>query len=412
MFEFGGGVGAAAGDVALDALRFVELSGLARIENAHAARKVLLAGELTLSALERDVALRGGDIRDCGNEAIAEVSTRLGCSHTMGSHFCDLGVDLRLRLPLTCAAFLAGDLDYARAWRIHRETAGLSPETLALLEGEIVRSALRLAPAALGREIRELIVRASPDEAASDREVAEAECRVRVRPVGPLSEFTAILTAEQGQAAWQLVCEMADTVCKKDRRGRQILLVDAFVALLTVNPRCPARARSPTVPRWPRPRCRRGGSRWYRSPSTSPHCWGSPPRPRTSTDTDRSIRPSRARSPRTPPGGRCSPRWSIWQPNSEWSPPNEISPQLVPSPSPSPSPSPMPMPGTGAGPTTRHLTSRRGGRGCTCSGPAAPGAAVVVCRAGRRDRVRGPGRHRVASAGRSRRSAGHSTQIV
>ncbi|MBM4496573.1 hypothetical protein GS426_14940 [Rhodococcus hoagii] len=109
---------------------------------------------------------------------------------------------------------------------------------------------------------------------------------------------------------------------------------------------------------------------------------------------------------------RCSPRWSIWQPNSEWSPPNEISPQLVPSPSPSPSPSPMPMPGTGAGPTTRHLTSRRGGRGCTCSGPAAPGAAVVVCRAGRRDRVRGPGRHRVASAGRSRRSAGHSTQIV
>ena len=45
MFEFGGGVEElAAGDVARDALRFVELSGLARIENAHAARKVLLAG--------------------------------------------------------------------------------------------------------------------------------------------------------------------------------------------------------------------------------------------------------------------------------------------------------------------------------------------------------------------------------
>ncbi|NKT43954.1 hypothetical protein GS676_14045 [Rhodococcus hoagii] len=79
MFEYGGGVEElAAGDVARDALRFVELSGLARIENAHAARKVLLAGELTLSALERDVALRGGDIRDCGNEAIAEVSTQAG----------------------------------------------------------------------------------------------------------------------------------------------------------------------------------------------------------------------------------------------------------------------------------------------------------------------------------------------
>lgn len=233
MFECGGAVEElAAADVARDALRFVELSGLARIENAHAARKVLLAGELVLSALERDVALRGGDIRDCGNEAIAEVSTRLGCSHTMASHLCDLGVDLRLRLPLTRAAFLAGELDYARVWRIHRETSGLRPETVALLEAEIIRSARRLAPAALGREIRELIVRASPDEAASDRELAEAECRVKVRPAGPLSEFTAVLTAEQGQAAWQLVCEMADTVCKRDRRGRQILLVDAFVALL------------------------------------------------------------------------------------------------------------------------------------------------------------------------------------
>lgn len=249
MFESGGGVEEPAAAVARDALRFVELSGLARIENAHAARKVLLAGELALSALERDVALRGGDIRDCGNEAIAEVSIRLGCSHTMASHLCDLGVDLRLRLPLTRAAFLAGELDYARVWRIHRETTGLRPETVALLEAEIVRSARRLAPAALGREIRELIVRASPDEAASDRELAEAECRVKVRPAGPLSEFTAILTAEQGQAAWQLVCEMADTVCKKDRRGRQILLVDAFVALLHGESALPCTCEKPDCPK-------------------------------------------------------------------------------------------------------------------------------------------------------------------
>ncbi|WP_114718900.1 HNH endonuclease signature motif containing protein [Rhodococcus sp. AG1013] len=234
MFDTGGGVGEIPtdGGVAGDAARFVVLSELARIENAHAARKVLLAGELMLSALERDVALRGGDIRDCGNEAVAEVSTRLGCSHTMASHFCDLGVDLRLRLPLTRAAFLAGDLDYARAWRIHRETAGLLPETFSLLEAEIVASARRLAPAALGREIRALILRASPGEAASDRELAEAECRVGVRRLGPLSEFSAVLPADQGQAAWQLVCEMAGTVCGKDRRGRQALLVDALMASL------------------------------------------------------------------------------------------------------------------------------------------------------------------------------------
>lgn len=250
MFDTGGGVGElAAEDVARDALRFVELSELARIENSHAARKVLLAGELTLSALERDVALRGGDIRDCGNEAIAEVSVRLGCSHTMASHFCDLGVDLRLRLPLTRVAFLSGELDYARAWRIHRETTGLQPGTVALLEAEIVSSAKRLAPAALGREIRELIIRASPDEAESDRELAEAECRVRVRPAGPLSEFTAVVTAEQGQAAWQLVCEMAETVCGKDRRGRQTLLVDAFMALMHGEPALPCTCEKADCPK-------------------------------------------------------------------------------------------------------------------------------------------------------------------
>ncbi|NKW44455.1 hypothetical protein GS947_23600 [Rhodococcus hoagii] len=81
-----------------------------------------------------------------------------------------------------------------------------------------------------------------------------------------------------------------------------------------------------------------------------------------------------------------------------------------------PEPEPEPEPDADAGngsradDSTPHQPPRR--PGCTCSGPAAPGAAVVVCRAGRRDRVRGPGRHRVASAGRSRRSAGHSTQIV
>ncbi|QBJ95483.1 DUF222 domain-containing protein [Rhodococcus sp. ABRD24] len=139
MFDIGGGVGEALTDAVVgDAARFVELSVLARVENVCAARKVLLAGELTLSALERDVRLRGGDVRDCGNEAIAEVSTRLGCSHTMASHFCDLGVDLRLRLPVTRAAFLAGDVDYARVWRIHCETTGLSAETVVLLEAEIV----------------------------------------------------------------------------------------------------------------------------------------------------------------------------------------------------------------------------------------------------------------------------------
>src|SRR5690242_18674154 len=98
----------------------------------------------------------------CGAAAFATAATRpsprcrwLGCSHTTASHFCDLGVDLRLRLQLTRAAFLSGELDYARVWRIHRDTTGLLPETVALLEAEIVSSAQRLAPTALRHEIRE-----------------------------------------------------------------------------------------------------------------------------------------------------------------------------------------------------------------------------------------------------------------
>ncbi|NLA03534.1 hypothetical protein GTA07_27540 [Rhodococcus hoagii] len=198
---------------------------------------------------------------------------------------------------------------------------------------------------------------------------------------------------------------MADTVCKKDRRGRQILLVDAFVALLTVNPRCPARARE------------------VRLSKVAAASMPSRRKPLVQITVDIATLLGLTASPAyldghgpiDPALARTLAEDATWAMLTEMVDlatelgvvaAHEISPQLVPSPSPSPSPSPMPMPGTGAGPTTRHLTSRRGGRGCTCSGPAAPGAAVVVCRAGRRDRVRGPGRHRVASAGRSRNRQG------
>lgn len=83
------------------------------------------------SWIERDAESGSGRIVDCVNMAIAELAVRLGCSKTVAQSFSEFGCGLQLRLPVTRASFTAGDLDLARVRAICRETAGLSPATVA-----------------------------------------------------------------------------------------------------------------------------------------------------------------------------------------------------------------------------------------------------------------------------------------
>ncbi|TQF73630.1 DUF222 domain-containing protein [Rhodococcus spelaei] len=217
------------------ALTGVAWSG--RSENMFAARKVLAAGRLWESWIERDVRLGSGAIVDCGNGAIAELSVRLGCSKTVAESHASLGMDLRLRLPETRTLFEAGFLDLARVRVIARETTGLSPETVAAIEPEIVSAAEQLTPGPLAAEIGRLVAERSPAEAAQHRaDAVEYGRRIVKRSRGNLSTIEVSVSPEEGEAFMQLVAEFAATVCPHDKRGKQCRLVDPLMGLVHGEP--------------------------------------------------------------------------------------------------------------------------------------------------------------------------------
>lgn len=85
-----------------------EIRQFAREENRAAARKILWCARLWENWIERDVRLGSGDVIDCGNGALAEMSAQLGCSRTVAQSYAEIGMDLRLRLSRTRALFEKG----------------------------------------------------------------------------------------------------------------------------------------------------------------------------------------------------------------------------------------------------------------------------------------------------------------
>ncbi|WP_185981580.1 HNH endonuclease signature motif containing protein [Skermania sp. ID1734] len=211
------------------------LAGLARdgvLENQAAYRKVSAAARLWDSWIERDVQLGEDDIVDCGNNAIAEIAVRLGCSCYTAQRMAEVGMQLRLRLPLLREAFARGEIDYARTAAACHRLCGFSADTVSSVESEVVAAARGLAPGPLKSEIDRMLMRAAPDEYAELRaDVVQHARRIRKTPDGELARITVDLEAAEAEAVWQRVCEVADTVCRHDRRGRQYRLVDAFMAI-------------------------------------------------------------------------------------------------------------------------------------------------------------------------------------
>ncbi|TJZ77707.1 DUF222 domain-containing protein, partial [Rhodococcus oryzae] len=214
-----------------------EVAWSCRAENRLAARKVLAAGRFWESWIERDVRLGSGDIVDCGNGAVAELAVRMGCSKTVAESYASLGMDLRLRLPLARAAFVAGELDLPRVRAISRETTGLKPETVAALEPGIVAAARRLTPGPLAGEIGRLVAEFSAEEAAAQRETAqELGRRIVKRSRGSIWTIEVNVSPEEAEQVMQLVAEFAATVCPHDKRGKQCRLVDSVLAMMHGEP--------------------------------------------------------------------------------------------------------------------------------------------------------------------------------
>ncbi|MBY4276765.1 DUF222 domain-containing protein, partial [Rhodococcus fascians] len=213
--------------VSLDAL-----TAAAREENRHAARKIAACYDFHLTCIAQDA-----KHRRYSRYGRTELAVALGCSATVAEAYISAGVALHTRMPKLRGEFEAGEIDFARVRVACRILDNLSDALVDLVEGDVVEAARRFSPGPLEKEIWEILLRVAPEEAAALREFAKKFRNVSYAPAGELARIRAELTAPEAAAAWQLLEEMADTVCAKDPRGKQERLCDAFMARMHGEPR-------------------------------------------------------------------------------------------------------------------------------------------------------------------------------
>nr|WP_296773121.1 HNH endonuclease signature motif containing protein [Rhodococcus sp. (in: high G+C Gram-positive bacteria)] len=215
----------------IDQTLLQEIADVAILENQACARKVALVARMWDSCIHQTIQV-GEHITDAGNYAASETAAALGCSKTVADTLADIGMDLRLRLPGIRAAFDAGELDLARVRTIYRTTCWLTAAAAERVETEILAAALRLSSGPLAAEINAIIQRTAPDEAADNRKSQTPLTRVRYRDKDVLATIEADLEAGDAAACWQLITEMAATLCPRDPRTRGQRHAAAYIALM------------------------------------------------------------------------------------------------------------------------------------------------------------------------------------
>ncbi|WP_032401968.1 HNH endonuclease signature motif containing protein [Rhodococcoides fascians] len=215
----------------IEAVSLTEIRDVATLENQACARKVAVAAAIWDSCIQQNV-LVGDVVQDAGNYAASEIAHVLGCSKSVANTYAEIGMDLRLRLPAVAAAFEAGELDLPRVRAIYRCTHNLTQDAAAAVQGEVLLAARRLSPGPLATETWSIMYRIAPEQAAALRKDLERHTNVTYTDKDVLSTLKADLTAADAAAAWQLINEMAATVCRRDPRNRGQKRAAAYVALL------------------------------------------------------------------------------------------------------------------------------------------------------------------------------------
>ncbi|MDI9925300.1 MULTISPECIES: HNH endonuclease signature motif containing protein [unclassified Rhodococcus (in: high G+C Gram-positive bacteria)] len=208
------------------------LTAAAREENRQAARKITACYRVHCDWITRDT-----KHKHYSRYGRTEMSVALGCSATVAEAYVSVGVALHTRMPLLRAAFETGEIDLPRVRTVCRILDNLSDDIVTRVEAEIVEAARRSSPGPLEQAIWDILLRVAPEEAAALREFAKKFRTVTYSPAGELARIRAELTAPEAAAAWQLLEEMADTLCPKDPRGKKERLCDAFMARMHGEPR-------------------------------------------------------------------------------------------------------------------------------------------------------------------------------
>ncbi|OZC84616.1 hypothetical protein CH254_19505 [Rhodococcus sp. 06-412-2C] len=220
------------------------LTAAARAENRHAARKVAACYRVHCDWITLD-----SKYKHYSRYGRTEMAVALGCSATVAESYVSVGVALHTRLPLLRSAFETGEIDLPRVRTVCRILDNLSDEIVTSVEAEIVEAAQRHSPGPLEKEIWDILLRVAPEEAAALREFAKRFRHVSYSPAGELARIRAELTAPEAAAAWQLLEEMADTLCQKDPRGKKERLCDAFMARMHGEPRLACLCQRSDCPR-------------------------------------------------------------------------------------------------------------------------------------------------------------------
>ncbi len=220
------------------------LTTAAREENRHAARKIAACYTVHCDWITRDT-----KHKHYSRYGRTEMAVALGCSATVAESYVSIGVALHTRLPLLRAAFETGEIDLPRVRTACRILDNLSDDIVKRAEAEVVEAARRSSPGPLEQAIWDILLRVAPEEAAALREFAKKFRTVTYSPAGELARIRAELTAPEAAAAWQLLEEMADTLCPKDPRGKKERLCDAFMARMHGEPRLACLCHRPDCPK-------------------------------------------------------------------------------------------------------------------------------------------------------------------
>ncbi|WP_415974127.1 DUF222 domain-containing protein [Rhodococcus sp. 077-4] len=226
------------------AVSLAALTAAARDENRHAARKISACYDVHRTWITRDI-----KHKHYSRYGRTEMALALGCSATVAESYVSIAVALHTRLPLLRAAFSAGEIDLARIRTACRILDNLSDDLVTRVKAEVVDAARQNSPGPLENAIWDILVRVAPEEAAALREFAKKFRTITYTPAGELARIRAELTAPEAAAAWQLLEEMADTLCPKDPRGRKERLCDAFMARMHGESRLVCRCQRATCPK-------------------------------------------------------------------------------------------------------------------------------------------------------------------
>ncbi|ORW91242.1 hypothetical protein AWB92_18855 [Mycobacterium sp. IEC1808] len=179
----------------------------------------------------------------------AEVAAAFRTSLAMAGSYLRYALAMRERLPMTAAAFRAGDIDY-RLFQtlVYRTDLITDPEVLSRVDAELAVRAARWPSMTRGRlagEIDRLVAAADPDAVRRNKDrVQRREVTIWETEPG-MSEVYGRLFSTDANALEQRLEALAATVCEADPRTRDQRRADALGALATGAVRLGCRCGTP-----------------------------------------------------------------------------------------------------------------------------------------------------------------------